>query len=104
MVAAWSQRPLKDIRKRTTDLAEDIEAMVGEICEWANKEGGTSVNKKVLTDSRARLATVDQLRQVGKEAVQTCDLVKQKLMEVVKKPAKWSVKILSSVWRRHRPG
>jgi GTP-binding protein EngB required for normal cell division len=88
MAAVWSQKLLKDIRKRTSELAQDISNMVEEICTWAHENGGTTVNREVLNRQRERMEDqVAQLRQVGKEAVDELrDVVKQKLMEVIKKP------------------
>lgn len=90
MAAVWSQKLLKDIRKRTSELAQDILVLVEEICAWAEQNGGATVNKAVLTRQGERIADqAAQLRQVGKEAVDELrDIVKQKLMDVIKKPIK----------------
>ncbi len=90
MAAVWGQRLLKDIRKRTSELAGDISTIVGEICLWAGENGGAQVNKPLLEQQQLRVADqVAQLRQVGKEAVDELrDVVKQKLMDTIKKPIK----------------
>ena len=90
MAAVWGQRLLKDIRKRTSELAGDISTMVEEICLWARENGGAQINKPLLEQQQQRVADqVAQLRQVGKEAVDELrDVVKQKLMDTIKKPIK----------------
>jgi GTP-binding protein EngB required for normal cell division len=37
LAAVWSQRLLKDIRKKTSDFASDMSRIVDEICVWAEK-------------------------------------------------------------------
>lgn len=90
MAAVWGQRLLKDIRKRTSELANDISMMVEEICLWARENGGAQVNKPLLEQQQRRVADqVAQLRQVGEEAVDELrNIVKQKLMDTIKKPIK----------------
>jgi len=69
MAAVWGQKLLRDIRKRTTELSSDIESMVTEICTWANENGGTSVNAKLLENQQQRVSSLAaQMKQVGKEA------------------------------------
>jgi len=88
--AVWSQKLLKDIRRRTAELAKDIADMVEELCDWARKNGGTTVNEEVLAQQNQRIADhAAQLRQVGKEAIDELrDLVKNRLTEVIKNPIK----------------
>lgn len=90
MAAVWGQRLLRDIRKRTSELANDISTMVEEICEWARENGGAQVNRPLLEQQRQRVTDqVAQLRQVGKEAVDELrNVVKEKLMDTIKKPIK----------------
>ncbi len=90
MAAVWGQKLLKDIRKRTTELSTDIEAMVEEICVWANENGGTTVNTKLLENQQQRVASLAaQMKQVGKEAVDELRAtVKVRLIEVIRKPIK----------------
>jgi len=88
MAAVWGQKLLKDIRKRTTELSNDIEQMVEEICSWAGTHGGASVNKKLLENQQQRVhAMAEQMKAVGKEAVDELrDTVKTRLLEEIRKP------------------
>ncbi len=88
--AVWSQKLLKDIRKRTAELAKDISDMVEEVCDWARNNGGTTVNREVLAQQNQRVADhAAQLRQVGREAIEDLrDIVKKKLTDVIKNPIK----------------
>jgi GTP-binding protein EngB required for normal cell division len=90
MAAVWGQKLLKVIRKRTSELADDISMMVEQICVWARDNGGAQVNASLLERQQQRVTDqVAQLRQVGKEAVDELrNVVKQKLMDVIKKPVK----------------
>jgi GTP-binding protein EngB required for normal cell division len=90
MAAVWGQKLLKDIRKRTSELSNDIEVMVEEICSWANENGGTTVNKKLLENQQQRVTSLAaQMKQVGKEAVDELrETVKVRLIEVIRKPIK----------------
>jgi len=90
MAAVWGQRLLKDIRKRTSELAGDISTLVAEICTWARDHGGAQVNRVLLDRQQQRITDqVQQLREVGKEAVDELRAtVKQKLMDVIKSPIK----------------
>jgi hypothetical protein len=90
MAAVWGQKLLKLIRKRTTELADDISQMVTELCEWAEEHGGTTVNKKLLQAQKERVATLaQQMQAVGKEAVaELRDKVKNDLTAVIRKPIK----------------
>jgi GTP-binding protein EngB required for normal cell division len=90
MAAVWGQKLLKDIRKRTTELANDIEVMVEEICDWANESGGATINTKLLDNQRQRVTSMAaQMKQVGKEAVDELrETVKIRLTEVIRKPIK----------------
>lgn len=88
MAAVWGQKLLRDIRKRTTDLAADIEQMVNELCEWAKEHGGASVDKRVLERQQERIKALSaQMQAVGKEAVaELRDSVKSELTTVIRKP------------------
>lgn len=90
MAAVWGQKLLRDIRKRTSELSSDIEVMVEEICIWANENGGTTVNKKLLENQQQRVSSLAaQMKQVGKEAVDELrETVKTRLIEVIHKPIK----------------
>ncbi len=85
MAAVWSQRLLKDIRKRTSELALDVSNIVEEICDWAHKNAGTMVRTSLLKDQSERIkGRVEVMRQVGKEAVDELrQVVKQKLAEAI---------------------
>ena len=90
MAAVWSQRLLKDIRKRTSErLALDVSNIVEEICDWAHKNAGTMVRASLLNDQLLRTlikGRVDVMRQVGKEAVDELRrIVKQKLADAIQK-------------------
>ena len=70
MAAVWGQKLLRDIRRKTSDLADDIEQMVTEICDWANQQTGSNINTKLLENQQKRIADlVAQMKAVGKEAV-----------------------------------
>ena len=88
MAAVWGQKLLRDIRKRTTELAADIEQMVNELCEWAKEHGGASVDRKLLEAQQERIKALSaQMQAVGKEAVaELRDLVKSELTTVIRKP------------------
>jgi hypothetical protein len=88
MAAVWGQKLLRDIRKRTTELAADIEQMVNELCEWAKEHGGASVDRKLLEAQQERIKALSaQMRAVGKEAVaELRDSVKSELTTVIRKP------------------
>lgn len=88
MAAVWGQKLLRDIRKRTTELANDIESMVAEICEWAKEEAGASVNKQLLESQQERIAALaSQMRAVGKEAVEEMrDVVKNEMTKTIRGP------------------
>jgi GTP-binding protein EngB required for normal cell division len=90
MAAVWGQKLLRDIRKRTTELSSDIEQMVEEICDWANTNGGTNVNKKLLENQQQRVhAMAAQMKVVGKEAVDELrETVKNRLIDEIRKPIK----------------
>ena len=90
MAAVWGQKLLKDIRKRTTELTDDLIQIVTEIFEWANQNGGPNLNKKLLNAQHERvLAHAQQMKTVGKEAVDELrSTVKTKLLETIRKPIK----------------
>lgn len=90
MAAVWSQKLLRQMRKRTGDLSADMLQMVEELCSWANEHGGASVNKKLLATQKERIAVLaDQMKSVGKEAVDELrDTVKKELSDTVRKPIK----------------
>ena len=94
MAAVWGQKLLRDVRKRTTELSSDVEQMVGEICSWANENGGASVNKKLLQTQQERVAAMaEQMKQVGKEAVDELrNTVKSRLSEAIRGPVERACK------------
>lgn len=94
MAAVWSQKLLRDVRKRTTDLSKDIEQIVAEISAWATDNGGASVNKKLLQTQQERVAGLaEQMKQVGKEAVDELrKIVKSKLSEAIRGPVEQACK------------
>ena len=94
MAAVWGQKLLRDVRKRTTDLSTDIAQMVEEICTWANENGGASVNKKLLQTQQERVAALaEQMKQVGKEAVDELrNTVKSRLSDAIRGPVERACK------------
>jgi hypothetical protein len=88
MAAVWGQKLLRDVRKRTSNLSADIEQIVAEICAWANEHGGASVNQKLLLTQQERVAGMaEQMKQVGKEAVDELrNTVKSKMSEAIRGP------------------
>lgn len=94
MAAVWGQKLLRDVRKRTTELSSDIEQMVAEICVWANENGGASVNHKLLQTQQERVAALaEQMKQVGKEAVDELrNTVKSRLSEAIRGPVERACK------------
>jgi GTP-binding protein EngB required for normal cell division len=106
MAAVWGQKLLKDIRKRTTELSNDIEQMVAEICTWAGTHGGASVNKRLLENQQQRVhAMAEQMKAVGKEAVDELrDTVKSRLLEEIRKPIKRSCEKFVSDGNDQGPG
>jgi GTP-binding protein EngB required for normal cell division len=90
MAAVWGQKLLREIRKKTTDLANDTVQMVQELCEWANEHGGTTVKKQLLQAQQDRIAALaDQMKTVGKEAVDELrQAVKSELSTTIRKPIK----------------
>ena len=92
MAAVWGQKLLRDIRKRTTELGDDIEQMVTEVCDWAKLEAGAHVNKKLLDSQQARIAGLAaQMKAVGKEAVDGMrETVKNELTKTIRTPIKVS--------------
>ena len=90
MAAVWGQKLLRDIRKRTGELSDDIVQIVRELCEWANANAGAAVNKKLLDTQQERIALLaDQMKTVGKEAVDELrDTVKKELSKTIRGPIK----------------
>lgn len=88
MAAVWSQKLLRDMRKRTGELSSDMVQMVQELCEWANEYGGASVNKKLLAMQQERITHLaEQMKSVGKEAVDELrDTVKNELAATIRSP------------------
>jgi GTP-binding protein EngB required for normal cell division len=70
MAAVWGQKLLVDMRKETTNLAEDINQMVGQICQWARENENVKVQPALLNSQQERIkGLVEQMKTVGKEAV-----------------------------------
>jgi GTP-binding protein EngB required for normal cell division len=88
MAAVWGQHLLRDIRKRTTELANDIEQMVAEICDWAKLEAGAHVNERLIDSQQARIASLAaQMKAVGKEAADELrESVKVELTKTIRNP------------------
>jgi GTP-binding protein EngB required for normal cell division len=90
MAAVWGQKLLRDIRRRTGELSDDIVQIVKELCDWANTNAGAVVNKKLLDTQQERIALLaDQMKTVGKEAVDELrDTVKKELSKTIRGPIK----------------
>lgn len=88
MAAVWGQKLLRDIRRRTTQLASDIDEMVAEVCRWAKEEAGVSINQRLLDAQQERVeALAQQMKAVGKEAVDEMrETVKNELSKNIRKP------------------
>lgn len=88
MAAVWSQKLLRDMRKRTGELSSDLVQMVQELCDWANEHGGASINKKLLATQQERITLLaEQMKTVGKEAVDELrDTVKNELAATIRSP------------------
>ncbi len=88
MAAVWGQKLLREIRKKTTDLANDTVQMVQELCEWATDHGGTTIKKQLLQSQQDRIAALaDQMKTVGKEAVDELrQAVKAELAITIRNP------------------
>lgn len=88
MAAIWGQKLLKDIRKKTGELASDIQSLVEEVCKWAEQNAGALFKDELMTSQKQRVKDhTDQLRQVGKEAVDELRaLVRQRLLDAISKP------------------
>lgn len=94
MAAVWGQKLLKDIRRKTGELASDTEQIVIELCMWAKKEGGASVKAETLQTQQDRIsALAKQIKSVGKEAVDELrSTVKSELTGTIREPIKQSCK------------
>lgn len=90
MAAVWGQKLLREIRKKTSDLADDTVQMVHELCDWATENGGASIKKQLLQTQQDRIAALaEQMKTVGKEAVDELrDAVKSELSTTIRKPIK----------------
>ena len=88
MAAVWSQRLLRDVRKRTRQLAKDINAIVDEIASWAHGHAGAHLKPELLEAQQGRVtAQMTQLNDVGREAVDELRVaVKNALIEAILKP------------------
>jgi hypothetical protein len=94
VAAIWSQRLLKEIRQQTYDLAKDSRALVEELCVWAAENAGAFSDPKVIETQRKLVSSqVEQLREVGKEAIEELRaVVKTKVVAVIEKPIRNSCK------------
>jgi len=88
IAAVWSQELLKPIRKETYQLAAAIRQLVEEICDRASADHAAYVDEKVIERQKKSVsAQVEQLRDVGKEAVEDLrDVVKNKIVESIQQP------------------
>lgn len=88
IAAVWSQELLKPVRKETYQLAAAIRQLVEEICDRASSDHAAYVDEKVIERQKKSVsAQVEQLRDVGKEAVEDLrDVVKNKIVESIQQP------------------
>ncbi|WP_404292129.1 dynamin family protein [Microvirga sp. RSM25] len=87
MAAVWGQKLLKDVKVRTEQFAKDQQALVEEICIWAQERTETTT-VQLLSNQRKRIARrAAQMQDVGKEAVTDLrKVVKQTLYDAIERP------------------
>jgi GTP-binding protein EngB required for normal cell division/gas vesicle protein len=87
MAAVWGQKLLKDVKGRTQEFAGDQQALVEEICVWA-QERTEATTAQLMANQRKRIARrAAQMQDVGKEAVTDLrKVVKQTLSDAIEKP------------------
>jgi len=93
MAAVWGQKLLREIRRKTVELASDTEQLVGELCDWVRQEGVTTIENdenELLQDQQKRTSDwAKQIDTVGREAVDELrSTVKTKLSETIRRPIK----------------
>lgn len=88
MAAVWGQTLLKDVRARTQQHGRALEAIVAEVCAWADAHADAKVQHEVLRAQQALIRDrVRQLGQVGREAVDELkDAIKRELIEQIAAP------------------
>ena len=94
MAAVWGQKLLVEMRKETTNLAVDINQMVGQICLWARQNENVKVQRSLLDAQQARVTgLVEQMKSVGKEAVKDLkDAVQNELSKHIRDQVKKACK------------
>jgi gas vesicle protein len=87
MAAVWGQKLLKDVKARTEQFANDQQALVEEICVWAQERTETTTSQ-LMSNQRKRIARrAAQMQDVGKEAVTDLrKVVKQTLSDAIERP------------------
>jgi GTP-binding protein EngB required for normal cell division len=90
MAGVWSTKLLTEVRKRTSEFANDQSKLVDEVCDWANSRAPSNALAEVLEEQKQRIARLTaQMQQVGKEAVADLrETVKARVMNEVRKPIK----------------
>lgn len=85
MAAVWSRKLLQNIRKKTRAYAKALEAIVEEVCAWADSRAKTDVQKQTLARQRKLMSTrVEVLSEVGNDAVDELkDAIKRELMKSI---------------------
>jgi hypothetical protein len=85
MAAVWSRKLLINIRKKTRDYAKALEAIVEEVCVWADQHAQTDVQRETLKRQRTLMkARVEVLSEVGNDAVDDLkDAIKRELMKCI---------------------
>ena len=99
MAAVWGQRLLKDVKARTDQFAKDQQALVEEICTWAQERTETAT-AVLMSNQRKRIARRSlQMQDVGKEAVTDLrKVVKQTLSDAIEKPIRAGVRQICEGW------
>ena len=87
MAAVWGQKLLKDVKSRTQELASDQQALVEEICVWAQERTDTTTAELMANQRKRIVRRAAQMQDVGKEAVTDLrKVVKQTLYDAIEKP------------------
>jgi hypothetical protein len=70
IAAIWGKTLLQVIRRKTNDHARDVVELVSEVCEWAEEELGSKVQRQVLAAQVAQAKDRERrLKEVGAEGI-----------------------------------
>lgn len=94
IAAIWSQNILKGIRLKTFDLSKDIEALVGELCTWAEKNATINISPKLLKNQKTLMAVrASRMNQIGQDAVDDLrNVIKARLTVAISQPIRVACK------------